>query len=91
MTITNEQRKANKACRMKAINEKKFHCDSCNKSFRDNYTLKNHFKSRIHNPKPKSSYTCGVCNWTTNNKTHMSNHLNTKKHDKKLKSLIPQL
>lgn len=64
------------------IVNKRFECTTCNKSFRDKYTLDNHLKSTIHTGKeePYVSYKCAPCLFHSDNKSNYTKHLKTTKH-----------
>ena len=57
-----------------------YHCDTCNKSFRDSYELNLHMNRLIHHPERKVSYDCHLCNFHTIQKTIFKTHEATKKH-----------
>jgi hypothetical protein len=78
------QKRAHMKHRAKDLANRKYLCVSCDKAFRDKYTLTNHLNSRVHNPKPKVSYYCPLCNYRTKNKALMRKHNNTNKHKNKV-------
>jgi uncharacterized C2H2 Zn-finger protein len=70
--------------RIKNIENKTFHCQDCDKVFKDSYDLKNHLaKTKKHNKHLYVKYECSQCNYTTKFKPVMAKHLETKRHLKK--------
>ena len=70
----------NKMKRARDIASRKYHCETCNISFRDKTRLNRHFSSYRHDMNRYVKYDCDICNYHTTNKNTYSRHLNTKKH-----------
>ena len=78
--MTQTQTIATKNQRARDIENKKYYCADCERTFRDKTTLKAHMNSMKHNPDRYAKYTCGICNYTTKFKGSLNTHNKTKKH-----------
>ena len=76
----NPKLKQHYALRQKDIENKKYYCVDCDKSFRDKYTLDKHLDGLKHHPERKVMYHCESCDYTTKFKHCLKNHLTTQKH-----------
>lgn len=65
----------------KNIKEKKYHCEKCDKTYRDSFQLNRHLNGKKHNGR-KIMYDCHYegCNYSNRSRFHRDKHLNSRKH-----------
>jgi hypothetical protein len=74
------QSQANKRQRLRDLESKKYHCQTCDKSFRDRTVLNKHLTSMIHNPERYVRHTCLVCMYSTRVKANLRKHKTSQRH-----------
>ena len=80
--LTKTQTQSNQAYWAKNIENKVYHCTSCDKSYRDQYTYNRHLRSMKHNPDRYKTYRCETCNYSSKIKTAYNVHMQCRKHIK---------
>lgn len=95
LTAVNLRRKqvkdAVKRCQQRYIETKKYHCEPCNRTFRDQYNMNIHMRSKAHVPFVYKSHTCSACNYTTKYKSSLTKHKLSRKHIRKVEALARAL
>lgn len=63
------------------IESKKYHCSTCDKSYRDKAQLNRHYRGKKHNGTYKV-YKCPYnnCDFISVAQIHLNNHINSQKH-----------
>tara|TARA_R110002124_G_scaffold269297_1_gene437175 strand:+ start:103 stop:720 length:618 start_codon:yes stop_codon:yes gene_type:complete len=79
-----------KESKQRAIDEKRFYCEICNKAFHGNYKLQEHLGSPIHNRilnfKPTTKHFCIECGVNYPCKSALTTHMNTPSHKKRMEN-----
>ena len=71
----------------RAVDEKRFYCETCNQPFHNNFTLQEHYTSPIHlrilNFKPTTAHYCRPCGVSCRDKHGLKKHIDTPSHKKR--------